>query len=601
MQKKIALLDVKSHIDTYLTERESIKEKLSVYNQVALTLTVCACILMWNVGTPGLIAFILPAGIAIARILKQKSMLEPVVSQITNSSSSAPYIPINQVFESGLFTLYDIYDVTLVGAIAFFIKVVWGKKHALTFQEKCSRHTMPSLFDGFNKACNNNNIELAEQIYKLSKTHPDSNFAHWRFIVESCQNNQVEIVAMLLQNGANVDEVYPEDNGSLLSDAISKNNTELIALLFKHDVTVTSKDKVGKTPLYWAARHGRVDLAKQLIEKGAKVEAVLSNGTTLLHVASEFGHTPFVRLLLNYQIDLNARREKGVVPLVDAVRNGHYDVVELLLQNGANALEKTKDGRTSLAIAKRAGHKEIAKLLAPHFGDKAVKILMQTPTQKEFDQQQSRAEKAQLDAILLGVLETINDRLFADYRECVEAGSHLYDDIRLDNIDKFELSIDIADYFNIEGIIDESMWEEVTTPLDIAYYLSKNYTITKSPSGSTSIKPQQKKACPDCQSTNLVEKSTSSGGYAGAFVGGAVGGVLGAAIGREMSKKTETFFVCENCNSVLKKSALITSAPASGPKSHFDGSCRECGAAVPLKWGIEVSNGLCGNCYNQHN
>ena len=46
----------------------------------------------------------------------------------------------------------------------------------------------------------------------------------------------------------------------------------------------------GYTPLIWAARDGKVELVKELLKQGARVEDKTSGGYTALHKACVEGH-----------------------------------------------------------------------------------------------------------------------------------------------------------------------------------------------------------------------------------------------------------------------------------------------------------------------
>jgi ankyrin repeat protein len=51
------------------------------------------------------------------------------------------------------------------------------------------------------------------------------------------------------------------------------------------DVDVKAINRIGDTPLHWAARYGYLDVVKYLVEKGADVKAVNKDGDNPLHLA----------------------------------------------------------------------------------------------------------------------------------------------------------------------------------------------------------------------------------------------------------------------------------------------------------------------------
>ena len=85
------------------------------------------------------------------------------------------------------------------------------------------------------------------------------------------------------------------------------------------------------TPLHLAARHGRIEVAKILLENRANLAAVDENGLTPLHIASKYSQASVLSLLLNAHADCNAVDNEGNTALHLACRNGCHKVVEMLL------------------------------------------------------------------------------------------------------------------------------------------------------------------------------------------------------------------------------------------------------------------------------
>ncbi|MCH8047801.1 MAG: ankyrin repeat domain-containing protein [Planctomycetes bacterium] len=97
------------------------------------------------------------------------------------------------------------------------------------------------------------------------------------------------------------------DSRDVLARAISRGNLkETKKLLGKGARRINARQPAGgSTPLSTAALHGRLDIAKYLIERGANVNATNNDGNTPLHVAAFLCRREIVQLLL----------EKGGSPL----------------------------------------------------------------------------------------------------------------------------------------------------------------------------------------------------------------------------------------------------------------------------------------------
>lgn len=81
-------------------------------------------------------------------------------------------------------------------------------------------------------------------------------------------------------------------------------------------VSVNAKNPAGgATPLIEAALHGKPEIARLLIEKGAKVQLENSDGNTALHMAAFITNTDMVKQLLKQGALVEAKNNKGDTPL----------------------------------------------------------------------------------------------------------------------------------------------------------------------------------------------------------------------------------------------------------------------------------------------
>ncbi len=71
----------------------------------------------------------------------------------------------------------------------------------------------------------------------------------------------------------------------------------------------------GSTLLSTAALHGQLDIAKYLIERGAKVDATNNDGNTPLHVAAFLCRTEIVQLLLDHSGSITQKNNRGETPI----------------------------------------------------------------------------------------------------------------------------------------------------------------------------------------------------------------------------------------------------------------------------------------------
>lgn len=163
----------------------------------------------------------------------------------------------------------------------------------------------------------------------------------------------------------------------------------------------------GMTPLHYAARHNHVEVAKLLLEAGAKVNAREADDITPLLMAISNDNVPAAQFLLAHGGDVNAQDWYGRSPLWEAVnvrnlyvhnatfKNGIdrapvLELIQSLLAAGANVNARTKEtppfrhhlleitgslewvdftGQTPFLTAALAGDVTVMKLLLQHGAD----------------------------------------------------------------------------------------------------------------------------------------------------------------------------------------------------------------------------------------
>ena len=101
----------------------------------------------------------------------------------------------------------------------------------------------------------------------------------------------------------------------------------------------------------------------ELIENGARVDAVDEDGRTALMVAVAKNNADCVKALLVVGADVNAEDKGGETALMKAALNGNAEIVKVLLEAGADVNAKDKDGFTPLVCAAKKGYTEIVKAL----------------------------------------------------------------------------------------------------------------------------------------------------------------------------------------------------------------------------------------------
>lgn len=102
----------------------------------------------------------------------------------------------------------------------------------------------------------------------------------------------LETATALLELGAPVD--FADGNGiTMLSRAVLNNEVEMARLLLARGANANSVDKLGMTPLLWAATmdFGDTAMSELLLASGARRETRNKDGLTALELAKSYGHS----------------------------------------------------------------------------------------------------------------------------------------------------------------------------------------------------------------------------------------------------------------------------------------------------------------------
>ena len=113
-----------------------------------------------------------------------------------------------------------------------------------------------------------------------------------------------------------IDEAHV-DFREALARAIARGDLDETKEVLRHQARRINERKPdgGSTPLSTAALHGRLDIAKYLIQRGAKVEATNNDGNAPLHVAAFLCRSEIVQLLLDKGGSVLTKNKRGETPI----------------------------------------------------------------------------------------------------------------------------------------------------------------------------------------------------------------------------------------------------------------------------------------------
>lgn len=187
---------------------------------------------------------------------------------------------------------------------------------------------------------------------------------------------------------------------SEFTDAIKAGDAGRVAALLDSDPSLLSQSENNITPILLAIYHGKADIARLLVDRGApvsfaeavalgdaeRVKSMLARDPALLHSRSAdgfpaaglaifFKHPELARWLIEQGADVNAAAENAqrVAPVHAAAAVCDRDTMRLLLERGADPNAKQQMDYTPLHGAASRGDVEMARLLLAHGADRNAK------------------------------------------------------------------------------------------------------------------------------------------------------------------------------------------------------------------------------------
>jgi len=153
-----------------------------------------------------------------------------------------------------------------------------------------------------------------------------------------------------------------------LTAAARDGNVDLVKELLKKGAKIDEPNpgNWNATPLYWSLSNCKYEAAEYLLKKGANVNSTDSFGMSPLHLAVCCKDTDLslIEHLIEKGADVNYKNTPdGWTGLHFAIFSGADDVARLLIEKGANVNAIADDGTTPLILAAKNDSVFIAKLL----------------------------------------------------------------------------------------------------------------------------------------------------------------------------------------------------------------------------------------------
>ena len=142
-------------------------------------------------------------------------------------------------------------------------------------------------------------------------------------------------------------------SGDCFAEYIAKDKTDICELFMEAGMQVNARNSAGVPMLCIAARNDCLEKVKWLVEKGANIDSVSKDrGYSPVMDAVWRKNYEITEYLVNMGANLNFISSDGQPLLVLAVGNGNAKIVKLLLEHGADPNVKDSMGMSALEYAR---------------------------------------------------------------------------------------------------------------------------------------------------------------------------------------------------------------------------------------------------------
>ncbi len=173
------------------------------------------------------------------------------------------------------------------------------------------------------------------------------------------------IAQLLIQNGADI--MAKNNSGEIpLIPALSSNNASLIQLLSK-GIDLATRDAYNNSLLHHSIAVHNTEFTETLLNKAPQlINATNNNGDTPLAFAIKNKKNDLAKKLIAHNASINTQNKQGRTPLLEGIMNDNIEGALLLLQHNANPNLADNNSDTPLAFAIKNKKNDLAKKLIAH-------------------------------------------------------------------------------------------------------------------------------------------------------------------------------------------------------------------------------------------
>jgi ankyrin repeat protein len=219
-------------------------------------------------------------------------------------------------------------------------------------------------------AVRSDDLDLADRLIRAGADVKAANRYAVTAMYLAAVNGSAAMIDRLIKAGVDANATGPEGETALMT-AARTGKVEAARVLLDRGAKVDAREEWhGQTALMWAAAQRHPDMVRELLAHGADVNArsnfekwerqqtaeprekwLPQGSMSPLLFASREGCLECVKILVDAKADVNAADPDGITPTLSAIINGHYDVAAYLVEKGSDPNQADVTGRTPLYSA----------------------------------------------------------------------------------------------------------------------------------------------------------------------------------------------------------------------------------------------------------
>jgi uncharacterized protein len=161
------------------------------------------------------------------------------------------------------------------------------------------------------------------------------------------------IVNALIESKADVNRKDDGGKTALFHSIEARYDEVSDVIVANPQLDLNARGKNGVTALISYVWRDRIDVVKNLLDRGADPNLQDNDGDTALHGAAQTGNVEIIEALIGKSANPNIKNSIGGTPLMWAAAYGNPEAIETLLSRNADPALKDEDGLTAVDWAKK--------------------------------------------------------------------------------------------------------------------------------------------------------------------------------------------------------------------------------------------------------